>query len=863
MALVLSSPMRRYDVLARSHAAIAQSAWNGHRCSPVVVGRARGSRRSCGVLVAALRVCGQIVYSSGAPLIYVYPLRHCSFDHFAPDDIDGPHVTPLDPERPPALPVHRCIVHGHHVTVDPSNATLFYIPAPFFLWDSSWRQSVTGERRPLDRCFRFVKRIIGSSPWYKKRLGRDHFVLFAGAAYPAILSRAYSSNSDYVFELDWPEFANFQRLTFKEHCDDMLTHDTNANRSLSRSVTCARHLVQSVKIPPLIRGASFHCSDMARRASMPRPIRLAYRGSSSTTEVQSALRVAVGKTLHSLPPWINVSMDFLNNTQERVLAGICDENAAFEGLCPWARVGLSGGEAEAKELMWKEAEETRFAALWSKAEMCLVLPEVTGYEFRLYEVLNAGCIPVIVWTKSTESVAKMPFSTLLPWDEFAFFWKLDVSGGGSAKSRLRNNVVTARQLLEQLIVVNAKVLVRKRAGLLKHSSALGWGQRVSCEGIGSATSALTFAASVLASQVAQEASASGLDFTSRPWFSDSAQGVAAPTVEDVTGSGCPFGYPVCERSNNYVLRGDICRSSITRASMWSCPLLCKRPVISSLSSLRCVEQQGFTACRVQRCLSEGELLSTPRGRRLSSYVLRLAVVAFSDRPALRGLTRPNLERFTKAHGGRYDLLFYDDPILDSRDFHPAWNKLAYARRALVMSSHDAVVIFDDDVLVTDPGRDPIYDAIENNLFRRGSRAVVLASLDDHSDSRSVPFNSGILAFKRCPRTLQVIDEVFRLGRRLRKLNNGYLWLPRIAGLWDQDAFADYINQYGLADFAFVEHGTLQSFVRPEHDRSRWQPGHFAAHVSGVEGDLAERIRLVRRTALRADAARVETLPNGE
>ncbi|CAK9084415.1 unnamed protein product [Durusdinium trenchii] len=32
----------------------------------------------------------------------------------------------------------------------------------------------------------------------------------------------------------------------------------------------------------------------------------------------------------------------------------------------------------------------------------------------------------------------------------------------------------------------------------------------------------------------------------------------------------------------------------------------------------------------------------------------------------------------------------------------------------------------------------------------------------------------------------ILDEVFKLGRRL-KLVNGYTWLPRITGLWDQES----------------------------------------------------------------------------
>lgn len=100
-----------------------------------------------------------------------------------------------------------------------------------------------------------------------------------------------------------------------------------------------------------------------------------------------------------------------------------------------------------------------------------------------------------------------------------------------------------------------------------------------------------------------------------------------------------------------------------------------------------------------------------------------------------------------------------------------------------------------------------------------------------------PELSSVLALRSSPLTLNLLDKVFQIGRRL-KLIDGNTWLPRITGLWDQDAFAEYIQTYGLKNFALLPHGQLQSFVRA--GQSHWNPGAFAAHFTGLSEETPQR-----------------------
>ncbi|CAK0798146.1 unnamed protein product [Prorocentrum cordatum] len=220
---------------------------------------------------------------------------------------------------------------------------------------------------------------------------------------------------------------------------------------------------------------------------------------------------------------------------------------------------------------------------------------------------------------------------------------------------------------------------------------------------------------------------------------------------------------------------------------------------------------------------------------------RLAIVTFSDRHALANLSRPLLEQFVEAHPNRYDLLLHEEPLLDRQDFHPAWEKLAHLRRTLVVGhpllqyKYDAVIWVDDDIFITDPSRDPLYEAIQGQLLCTACDDKFALASEDEVVWHRVPLNSGILALKRGRHSLRFVDEVFRIGRRLQLL--GGVWrLPRTSptsGWWDQDAIAVYIIRHGMGAFAALPHGVLQSAVRP--GRSRWRPGDFAAHLTNLAG----------------------------
>merc|ERR1712008_381260 len=95
--------------------------------------------------------------------------------------------------------------------------------------------------------------------------------------------------------------------------------------------------------------------------------------------------------------------------------------------------------------------------------------------------------------------------------------------------------------------------------------------------------------------------------------------------EDVTGNGCPFGFPMCARGDRTddPARGDICHS-VTIGVGWRCPQNCHRVGGRTL----CAAPDG-SPCRAEQC-SQSTRLPQAFGLVLSSQALAAASIGPSS-----------------------------------------------------------------------------------------------------------------------------------------------------------------------------------------------------------------------------------------
>eukprot|EP00439_Symbiodinium_sp_Y106_P034359 s2156_g4.t1 len=695
-------------------------------------------------------------------------------------------------------------------------------------------------------CMQRVIDFVESQPWLKRRQGWDHLVLFAGVDYPSVFNPIHPPDeADFVLETRWPAFRNFVVLHFgarSERCVDRLESFHPAQRhALPDFKQCQRRVFQTVTIPPLFPNEDFNCAKMASYVQgRPRPHRLGFRGLSYNAMVErNALNQALSEAfLQQLQLTGDFRLEFTNWTHELLGTGVCKADYAFDLLCSWSSVNRPAFNQSHSSSQRVQKMRSRALELWESSEAGLVLPGDGGYELRLYSMLNKATVPFIV--ASTGSThAKIPFSATLHWSRFAVFWDLSSSFVTiEAPTRLQHSVsVGAHRLLLQAALMDPQVLKRKRRNLLRYAPGLSWEDHAPCPGTLRKT-ALDFLAQELAHRLSKyEATGAGLTGITGLALHDRSWKIPDKHVlnseqEDLTGTGCPAGYPLCEKHES----GNVCVAPCY-GGPFACPLGCK---LMADRPPWCRTSAG-AACNAPIAGRTAIPCGTYPDRNFHAQVLpyaenivrrpRIALLTWSDRKELAKLTKPALERFCQEHEGRYDLIVEEEPILGkSSNYAPAWNKVVFLRRLLRTTLYDAVVWIDDDILITEPGRDPVYEGLKRSILALHSDVFLYASKDVRVDAR-VPMNTGILGLRASRRARKFLEELLRISRQ-KVVFDGQALVPQKQGWWDQDAVAAWVRKNGLKDAYLEEHRTIQSIVR-DLSNGHWMPGDFAAHFSAA------------------------------
>eukprot|EP00928_Gymnodinium_smaydae_P077315 TRINITY_DN6058_c1_g1_i1.p1 TRINITY_DN6058_c1_g1~~TRINITY_DN6058_c1_g1_i1.p1 ORF type:complete len:1272 (-),score=168.22 TRINITY_DN6058_c1_g1_i1:8-3292(-) len=701
-------------------------------------------------------------------------------------------------------------------------------------------------------CFLYLRELIEASPWFQRRQGRDHFVLLGGHDYPAAFDpHLPPTDKNYVLEQAWPSFINFMLLHFgarTERCA-AIWNNPWAARTLSieegtrEDPSCATRMLRTITIPPHLPEDPFDCRHMARQAALFRRLRVAYRGLGYGAMIERNLFQNVVSTdmwnKVKDAGWIN--LEFSNWTLEKLASGRCDKSMAFEGLCPWRHVGGRMIDGLTRVLDMRK----RARALWPDSEFCLVLPGDGGYEIRLYSILNAGCIPVIVNTKGV-SFPKLPFAGSLPWHEFAIFWYIDTAHfevGGEDYFDLPEAVGrSASQLLIQLLAVGKEAVQRKRKALLQYAVGLRWGPQQHClRGIN--RTAMDFLAHELAYVSNLPDDPRG--FKPEDWRrKDAMHHIGASSREDMTGNGCPLGYPFCKFSAN-PLDGHTCHTFIEGIGV-VCPAGCDR----ANSTTWCTQaNDSSTPCLNPKCgepvyavdPTEPDPVPFPREQPPKFAIL---TAALHKNAALSLESLQSLQRFVAKWPKRYDLFVYDEMMLDERDFHLSWNSIAFMRRALVIGhpalqyKYDAVIWIADTVVISNLHIDPLYSALREQLFCADcSRKFALvskgvAARTDKVDDDGV--DAAFFAVKRNYATIKMMDQLLSMGRR--SMLSG-----RPRRLKDSEAsVAEYVKFRGGKWFTLLERRTLLTSFDADVDKSEWRLGDFAARFSeGIDASVVK------------------------
>jgi len=191
------------------------------------------------------------------------------------------------------------------------------------------------------------------------------------------------------------------------------------------------------------------------------------------------------------------------------------------------------------------------------------------------------------------------------------------------------------------------------------------------------------------------------------------------------------------------------------------------------------------------------------------------IVSLSNRPELRNITWPVMERYCKKHG--YNFRTFDDTLDVSR--HPAWSKLLAIKQAMEEEPSNMVVWLDDDVLITCPYK-TIQDLVRFTPFEN-----ILMTEDIEELKYCSSFNSGLMFCKNTDAVKSHLDFIYELVTKEPKVER---YLQR--HMWEQSVMDHFHREIDDNFYTVVPMYPIQGFVGD--DSHGWFPGMFAAHVPG-------------------------------
>jgi hypothetical protein len=194
--------------------------------------------------------------------------------------------------------------------------------------------------------------------------------------------------------------------------------------------------------------------------------------------------------------------------------------------------------------------------------------------------------------------------------------------------------------------------------------------------------------------------------------------------------------------------------------------------------------------------------------------INFCICSISNRPELSQKTYPTLVHYAQKWG--YTIHIESHTLDETR--HIAWSKVLLLQRLL--PQYDICVWVDDDILITDSQKPLEYFITEN--FRHGKTGFMISA----DTLPQTPMNTGIVFVRNIPAGTYMLQKVWNQCDMLGK---------RQEACWEQDAFNATWLYMDKSWVDIIPYRTLQTHIRDWNLPLElfWQPGDFAAHVTGM------------------------------
>ena len=202
----------------------------------------------------------------------------------------------------------------------------------------------------------------------------------------------------------------------------------------------------------------------------------------------------------------------------------------------------------------------------------------------------------------------------------------------------------------------------------------------------------------------------------------------------------------------------------------------------------------------------------------------MVTLSTPNRAGFADMVEKNQRVYARRHG--YGYVKFDRSLDPSRP--EEWSKIKALLEVLNDTNPCWLLWIDDDIIITDPQKPLTYFT---DKYGHGKDLIIAR---DAEYQRGVPFNNGIFLLRNSPWSREFLKNVWQEGPKRS-------YLVRGKSLLEQQTMTDLINENALdaAKSIIINQREINSFLRSpfqypnDPPESKWQPGDFAAHVTGM------------------------------
>lgn len=212
------------------------------------------------------------------------------------------------------------------------------------------------------------------------------------------------------------------------------------------------------------------------------------------------------------------------------------------------------------------------------------------------------------------------------------------------------------------------------------------------------------------------------------------------------------------------------------------------------------------------------------------HTICFVTLSTPNRASFAEQVESNQVAYAQRHG--YDYFKSDKALCSERP--EEWSKIIALSQAMEQTTTEWLLWIDDDIVITNPSI-----SLGTLIEKYGVGKNIIIAHDAYKD-RGVPINNGIFLIRNCPWSKSFLDMVWQKGQDWGLLTRGKSLLEQETMTRLRARDSDVQEK-----MVVIEQKEINSFLRCNYyndpEDSKWQPGDFAAHATGMSEEHRKKV----------------------